>query len=406
MYFSRAKIQAAYTNAALGLPQKPDFYCPSNASKCTWDDFTTLAICGDDTIDYLNVTRDIEVSCWDYQECKPQACRYTFPSGASRSDPNVYSTDVTIMSDSMHAGGQINISQLWTVVEDSGYHATKLAIVTYDRIESEQSGCERNHTQKVSFNIPTWRWCTKTFHNVTATPLGTKVGSITEENLIFLDKDTLRAESTGLIYRSGPEFLFEYFLRFGSNYYQLVADAGQYYTENTLGKLVAESFTSIITGNTTIRNPYLKFLEGKVYSEEVYINVRWYWLILPALEIALTLVFLVISMILNRHQPIFKNSILPYLAHGLEGWEHEELNIESETIDGLEKVLYKETAVLERGRDGQLKLCKYHEAQGQSDTHSLSYIKGLTAAREHPVVEEIRGLKKANSSGISTTTTE
>ncbi|XXG96790.1 hypothetical protein Hte_003081 [Hypoxylon texense] len=347
----------AFTQGVLGSPKQPDFSCPMPAKKCSWDDFTTLAVCGDLT-DYTedpNLRGAVHWTCWDYQGCGPLACNYTFPPGPSRTDNHNFSTTVTMRSNSP---GLIN-TQMWSMVEDSGFYASKLAVVE----SSSFDHCEQA-PPPVSLFVLTWRWCAKTFHNVTATPLGLNVSSVTEENLIVLDEETLLAESTGLTYwtnlQSVLDVVFDSHSAAINTFDALFFIAAYSSGVKELANSLAATFTGMVMSNDTmLGSPYLRMLEGSVYCEEAYIQVQWYWLIPLILEMALTIIFLVASIVLNRHQPIFKNSILPYLAHGLEGWEKGELDIKPpESTERLEEVLFNQMAVLGRAGDGQLKLRK------------------------------------------------
>lgn len=79
---------------------------------------------------------------------------------------------------------------------------------------------------------------------------------------------------------------------------------------------VAASFTrAALTGsNFTAGN-------GTVLVSEVFVSVDWAWLVLPAALVVLGIVFLVLTIVMNRQQRLFvwKSSILAVLFHGLVG---------------------------------------------------------------------------------------
>lgn len=78
---------------------------------------------------------------------------------------------------------------------------------------------------------------------------------------------------------------------------------------------------------------------GDVFIKEVYIRVRWPWLIIPLVETLTTAVLLVSCIILSRHSRLLKTSIIALLFHGLDGWSADEINLpDSEDSEKLETV--------------------------------------------------------------------
>ncbi|KAL3439769.1 hypothetical protein BJX65DRAFT_291675 [Aspergillus insuetus] len=62
-------------------------------------------------------------------------------------------------------------------------------------------------------------------------------------------------------------------------------------------------------------------IRGTVHLTEIYVSVRWLWLVFPSALVALGVVFLGLTMLTNRRQGLrlWKSSILAILFHGLEG---------------------------------------------------------------------------------------
>ncbi|RDW64467.1 DUF3176 domain-containing protein [Aspergillus mulundensis] len=89
---------------------------------------------------------------------------------------------------------------------------------------------------------------------------------------------------------------------------------------------VAASFTK---AGLTARgqNGTKVMVPGTMSSMEVYVSVRWQWLIFPAALVVMALVFLALTITVNRRQGLrlWKSSVLALLFHGLEGvrWEDE-----------------------------------------------------------------------------------
>ncbi|KAI4861157.1 hypothetical protein F4820DRAFT_465033 [Hypoxylon rubiginosum] len=340
------RMDAALLNGALGSPQQGLFYCPTPATKCTWSNFTTLALCSE--------TRRMN-------------------SNSDEVEDPFYVTPLALSS-------QFG-STSWLATDESGIFVLRLAVGRANVSStdlSDLSDLDLWHLSHAEIVLITWRWCAKTISNPTATPLGLEFSSITEENLIKSDLvynsgpkediDYLLAKSTGLIYQAETA-LFLDILRerllvtdsmIDSNLYFFFSDDTFTADLENFATNIAETFNGMITSHYIRHNPYLQYLEGEVYYEEVYVHVRWFWFTLPILEMVLTTVFLVATIVLNREQPVFKNSVLPYLAHGLEGWQSGELDIQPpESVERLEEVLFKQIATLNRGQDGQLRLHKF-----------------------------------------------
>ncbi|KAI1384398.1 uncharacterized protein F4822DRAFT_362569 [Hypoxylon trugodes] len=354
------RFKAAVLNGGIGSPQPADFYCPTPATQCSWDDFTTLALCGDIT-DFCNNTSAVNVTCWTNNtiasQCgsteDAQVCNYTFPLDSSA--PPIYlghnsSNVVPMLLSGFGDQCKPNLQYgFWTSVEEGGFAGTKLGIVRPPSIQQSYSPDE------VELYLITWQWCARTVHNLTATPGGVEFHSMTEENLVTKSTDRgwiLEAPSTGLQYYSYAPNWFDFLEdSFTSDILASAPDM------KNLTRNIADTISNLVTSNNTIRSQNLRTVPGKAYHEEVYIHVRWYWLILPILETVLTGIFLAASIALSRHQPLFKNSILSYLAHGLEGWRRGEPDVEyPESTDKLQGILGERTAKLDRGGDGQLKL--------------------------------------------------
>jgi hypothetical protein len=95
-------------------------------------------------------------------------------------------------------------------------------------------------------------------------------------------------------------------------------------------------------------------LYGESHRMETYIRVRWDWLGLPVGLIALSIVFLVATIVKNekRRGMAWKSSSLALLFHGLEGVARGA----GEGLGQMKEVAKKTRVVLTRGDDGEWKL--------------------------------------------------
>lgn len=68
---------------------------------------------------------------------------------------------------------------------------------------------------------------------------------------------------------------------------------------------------------------------GKANSQEVYIRVQWEWAIFPMVLVLFGVIFLASNVWINSRDGVYlwKSSLLPLLFHGLQGWEHCDLDL-------------------------------------------------------------------------------
>ncbi|KAI1097482.1 hypothetical protein F4804DRAFT_170724 [Jackrogersella minutella] len=362
--FQDSLLEAAILNGALSSPVPTDFDCPSPAARCSWDDFTNLALCLDTAMN----TQMVNVTCQHINDtfaivptpCSSSEltlrCTYTYPPNSVQDNesPDNNTDSITIVQQEC-GFGTVHYT-LVSLVEESGFYSTKLNVM---RSEAIRTGEASNMTD---FFFANWTWCARTFHDVTATSRGVDFGSISDENLVAqVDTnedapDIFVAQSTGIQYSAAPMAGLLNFLTDGT---QALFALQNVVDVRNLTQNVTDTINSLITSNSTLKNPHLENFSGKAYHDEVYINIRWYWIILPVLETLLTSIFLVVLIVINYQQPLLRNSVLAYLGHGLDGWERGELSITPpESVVKLEEVLGNQSARFGRGDDGQLKLRK------------------------------------------------
>ncbi|KAI1452048.1 hypothetical protein F4805DRAFT_472884, partial [Annulohypoxylon moriforme] len=385
----QALIEATLLRVILGSPPQTDFYCPEPATRCSWDDFTTLAVCVDNSI---NITP--EIACWNCTttsrpddtspDCTKQQspdnstqipvwvqfCKYNFHLNSSPCDDNAndfgYSSvghSEAVVMNSLSTTGLVY--KLWHSCDGSGSLISSLALVRTDPFgdwknwESLQSDL-LGHSE---MSISKWKWCEKTFHNITATPRGVDFTSVTEESLQVLKEDLSTLQSHHVSRSTGRRYSTH---AWDSHLTSILEDSDTFkllfyksFSMTNFTKTVADIMNNLMTDNTTQINTRLRMRPGNAYYDEVYIQVRWYWTILPVIETVMTSILLGICILLNRNEPLFKNSVLAYLSCGLEGWEKGAMDIgPPESVAKLEEVLGSQTARLSRGEDGLLKLRK------------------------------------------------
>ncbi|KNG89899.1 hypothetical protein ANOM_001723 [Aspergillus nomiae NRRL 13137] len=111
---------------------------------------------------------------------------------------------------------------------------------------------------------------------------------------------------------------------------------------------ISTVFTSLATSLTThARNQVCKAsVKGMTWTVESFVSVRWPWMILPIALVAMTILFLVVTMIKTRNQYIWKSSPLALLFSDLavDGQHSFERN---PSLSGMEDVSKKMNVWLE-----------------------------------------------------------
>jgi hypothetical protein len=92
---------------------------------------------------------------------------------------------------------------------------------------------------------------------------------------------------------------------------------------------------------------------GRAYAEESYVQVRWRWIILPALLQLSTLVLFVMTAIYSHLNgvPIWKSSILAIIYHAVEDLD-EKKDVAAERLSGMDAVAQMDKVQFSRSADG------------------------------------------------------
>lgn len=126
---------------------------------------------------------------------------------------------------------------------------------------------------------------------------------------------------------------------------------------------IRQNLATTITNQIRNNNPGDNFnatrVAGRAFFNEMYIQVRWQWMILPLVEAALATFLLVVTVIITRGQPLFKTSVMAYLVSGLDGW-NEEIPMPKPRAaqEQLENLAQGMVAQLEADRQGHLRFSR------------------------------------------------
>ena len=103
---------------------------------------------------------------------------------------------------------------------------------------------------------------------------------------------------------------------------------------------LAPAYRRIATSLTAeIRNLASEHVVGTTQVAEVYVEVRWEWLILPAAVLALTLVFMSVTMVMCmlKDVPVWKSSPLPALIYSLDKEYSSMIAVQAPVLSKLEE---------------------------------------------------------------------
>lgn len=346
------RMQASIANAVLASPDPPAYFCPENATKCEWRDFTTLALC----------TSCRELAPSDYKKsCTKQAqsCIYSF--GLSTYGPK-FSLRMNYMPTNDRSRSTASNSAVWFPT-DIGYvlnpanfsDAETLSIRNLDFSLSAQ-----NHSEASSYEPDVnvvhcqWKYCLRRYSMFRSTsgrveqaydeePISdrkfmiwksTNDGSLnyslqltsasTGEMYEILSSD---ADSHGVLYLIMTQvfkFTMEFFPIGPPPYRQWGSWLGQdmslsHFNENFTIPSLAERVSAAVSAY--MRRPdynadVLPTVAGQAFVQQTYIQVRWAWLILPLFETVLSTILLVLTIVITRDRPLWKNSALAVMLHG------------------------------------------------------------------------------------------
>ncbi|KAI5926300.1 hypothetical protein F4810DRAFT_589840 [Camillea tinctor] len=321
-------LQTSIANGAVGSVPEVNIYCPQPASKCTWDQFSTLAVCSsfENFTNTMNPTY-VNDTIWDIYT-------YNFSRG-----------DNVIIYSSKGDMGRALFNTSGSLYNSDGIFE---AVLNGARSVDYMSGASGFDT----FSI-TWSWCVKTYYNVVASPVGIEEANYTSEPLL-LDNTILNGIQPWNTYfanSSRENFnvtvslasgLWQYLDKLFTRELQSPLTGEAVDTDFSIGefmyfadlanltKNVEDTLSNQIRSSSPGDNEWAELWPGQAFYEETYWHVRWAWITLPATEVLLTALLLLISIIWTKGQPLFKSSALALLYHGFDNPDENESLLEKQ----------------------------------------------------------------------------
>ncbi|TRX93438.1 hypothetical protein FHL15_005713 [Xylaria flabelliformis] len=366
-------FQSLIYNAIAKTNLQSFYKCPPPATKCIWEDFSTLGVCAK----YRNITNSTTQTCQlDRRACPTQ--NYSGTCGnCSFWSPDVSANDVV--------GGTPPIAFNWqvgsnlTLKHNEGDVFQNYLIGTYATLGSLWTVRVNNFTQ--SFNgssyglfesyILDFYWCYKEYHGVaasgqilnanstTTTPWATypdhrddpesrlgvgtdhKFGIAYDYNL----EGTPRLEistSTLFYFKQTIRNLMGNKLRFSTVFGLLVEGNSQGAVSTNTSTAVSRFFwhndpessaNDIADAMTAYMvepggdNIYAETLSGMMVYNETYYKVEWPWLAFLLLETLLVSILLILTILFTKGQPLLKSSVIGLLVYTIAGWREDELQV-------------------------------------------------------------------------------
>lgn len=379
----------------LGSPPLLSYTCSS--SNCSWSDFPSLGVCSSCT----NVTSNCSVKVIPDQDRTFHEANYTTSRGITlpiTASVFGHAIPAIVMSGNMTKKGRMNFTDIAFVAmaNASGPSVWDHSISEYkyrqpDITECRISWCARFYSglKMVSGHV------SYGFYPLTIATSKTNgtFNSYTTEEKVFTSTEIhpydVSDVEVGFEGFSGSYPMFEnvtFWTKWRGKYHQFTVGLDsilsvpkyfeeifnfQVYTDDTsltYGKLLAntESVPAAMDAITDAFSIYLMTSTpntrrhyGEAFYPEVFVAIRWQWLVFPGLLTILGAFFLGTSLWISRMYRtsfLWKDSLVPLLFHGLSGWNKNELhtNDKMEMDERAERMKAK----LSRDEDGTLKFVK------------------------------------------------
>ncbi|KAI1737700.1 hypothetical protein F4680DRAFT_204003 [Xylaria scruposa] len=393
-------LDQAFDSVLGGSVRGPYYECPAIASRCIWDDFSTLAVCSH----FQNVTEAVSYNCDFVSNVSKSSgsgnvtCTFQYPDDTAftKGIPHISPLELTYTfnregfgSDSpthKSVNSTATIISLWVLHIDisdllSGPPKFNSSTTFLQAFESSSFHSYKSY-------VLDFYWCNKTLRNITTSGRGltAELAASTPWKPCSLFPEETQGDdrlcyyywsSLGNISLNQWPIPYLYSLDTGSRY-NISASTFSSMTaymqrrQGDLMNLFEQGFVDVEATTADMAAALTEYMlrpqgdnlnvttvTGYMIISETYIHTEWIWLLLPIFEILFTVFLLIVTIIITRHQPILKHSVLALLIHGLSGWSQEELRVsEPEEPSTLEKLMTGQRAVFKKDQYGVFKFIK------------------------------------------------
>ncbi|KAI0414483.1 hypothetical protein F5X98DRAFT_243630 [Xylaria grammica] len=390
----RTKLKATTYSSFSGSPPTPYYTCPEPATRCEWDDFSTLGICGRTR----NVTDLVVQNCSSsYPHGPDGSCDFWHPfddrrlaNGSANIDPqNGDPITLGYNTDAVDTGR-------FTVFEFADLNTTaSLKSIWIIKVNNPSASFDGHRFQHYESYTSDLYWCDRKLKNITASKSGFNAAQVQTTAWAGLDGSVAADGHSSLFDRnthststpSFPHFDFEEYPNVKFEEYTYNADGKPMYNistpmlnrmkdavnsimgsglmqmENRTWELLSRDGSETQAGVSTIAfelsdymlthdietiiqnvadgmtafmlepngdNAEVETVSGYMIYEETHIHIRWVWLLLPAFEALLACFLLALTIFVTNGQPLVKNSSIALLMYGLSDLDREDLIDKSE----------------------------------------------------------------------------
>lgn len=367
-------FQSQILQVLAGHSSQPEFRCPAPATRCDWEEFSTLAVCRT----FRNVTEQTTRNC-DFPHQPVQTCNYTIPLGAThRGNEEQHEMVMNYVDDYYLAGDSRASAVLNTTFLTYGGGSDwigQFVVIRHEgeKWEHEEEGSRWRDPRTPIVFVTNFRWCRKTYRRVKATD---GVIAVNDEDVTesFLEwSETLSANRS---------------IRFDSNIFETSDGRNRYRLATTLTWDLPIYLSHLLTAELMDRRGYRPtneatpespmqmqhllyradianltsrleavltnqarssdpgdnenatlFTAGRAFGRAAFIRVRWAWFALPVAVVALALGLFIATVVLTRQTPLLKDSLLALLFYPLMGWANDEVYVNGpQTSEKLEKL--------------------------------------------------------------------
>ncbi|KAI0400350.1 hypothetical protein F4802DRAFT_585226 [Xylaria palmicola] len=333
-------LQYTLLNSLRGSEYETYYTCPQQATRCLWDDSTTLGVCS--SWNKAHIASD-SCSMMQSSDNRYANCWYTLSNQHSGNTamanelyPYAVNLSFRVPSVDTDSGNKVFLSGFIpgpyeTNIEFGEFYALKTLNTTMEF--PSEAGFEPPVAE--AFYASFW-WCSQRFQGITATSQGVRFENVTSERLIFSHWDSsfyyLFTESSGLNYTIDVAAydVIPLYLKalleseaFNEPFYPVIdgtkhiLSVGRVLYQADLSNMtnsLASTLTNIIRSIHFDENSNVISVPGKAFYNETYIHVRWIWIIIPLLETALITLLFTLTIIVTSKEPLLKDSVLAYLS--------------------------------------------------------------------------------------------
>ncbi|KAM0414680.1 hypothetical protein ACHAPT_013483 [Fusarium lateritium] len=354
------RFQASILSALSGNVFQPYSSCPSPATRCEWPDFSSLGICSA----VRNVTQKTTRECKGGKQGASN-CTYTIPLTIELPDGGRNTTiSMNYINDTEKSDGN-------HILRTKFVHGEEDVVGQFVVVRHQNDSWSDDSSEPASPEVlvSDLRWCKKTYKNVTASVGSSGAGSesIDNELLSFVNRQikdgrwgvtlTTPDEKENYTISNNLEAYLPVYLE-----QVLTVELEQQAARDDVSRLdlskvlmkpsflststeveemmddLSETLTNQLRTNDDGDNREATKVDGTAFFKEPVIVVRWGWFVLPALEVFFTIVLLFWVIIINGSVPLLKTSVMAYMVYPLSGWRNEEMVVEGQTGEKLDRL--------------------------------------------------------------------